>query len=540
MNDEKNTGNEMVDENDKFEKIENDLTDIDSNDKSEQSNNVFAKIKTIWENKKIKLIIIIIAAVLVAIAGTFGMLYGTKVICFHSSWSEATCTIPETCERCGKTKGEPLGHDWIEADCENPKTCKICGETDGEPLGHKWKDATCENPKTCELCGKTEGKTLEHKWKEATCEKPKTCEVCGKTQGAAKGHKYDKSKICTKDTKCEVCGKKIPAAGHKWTNATCTEPKKCSVCGKTEGEALGHTTSNGKCSRCGEEIELKVLMYSDSNLDIYYTGLSEEAFYFACINFYAVNKSSKALTIQLRDESINGSMIDIVCSSDVAAGKNINADMSCYLTDLNEIGVYSLNDIESIEFRFRIFEEGNYSDAGSYETDFISIDVKNNTVSSSGGGGDDPSSDFDSDSSGSGNDLSVNAIGRLDYEVPSDLYTDEAFKLLDDSNLKSMKDNSSGVFIYSYGLIGDTYYVHLVLPYFADEYSVMTSDYDKLLRSYQDLSKAGYNLLKAYYGSGSFHYEAVVSIDLEGQQIIASYRDGLTQTDNTMDYFSLD
>lgn len=539
MNDEKNTGNEMVDENDKFEKIENDLTDIDSNDKFEQSNNVFAKIKTIWENKKIKLIIIIIAAVLVAIAGTFGMLYGTKVICFHSSWSEATCTIPETCERCGKTKGEPLGHDWIEADCENPKTCKICGETDGEPLGHKWKDATCENPKTCELCGKTEGKTLEHKWKEATCEKPKTCEVCGKTQGAAKGHKYDKSKICTKDTKCEVCGKKIPAAGHKWTNATCTEPKKCSVCGKTEGEALGHTTSNGKCSRCGEEIELKVLMYSDSNLDIYYTGLGIDTLTNACVCFYAENKSSKAWTIQTRDSSVNGSMIEFNGSSDIVAGKNISDTMWCFFSDLNKVGVYKLDDIESIEFRFRIFEEGDYSGAG-YETDFISIDVKNNTVSSSGGGGDDPSPDFDSDSSGSGNDLSVNAIGRLDYEVPSDLYTDEAFKMLDDSNLKSMKDNSSGVFIYSYGLIGDTYYENMVLPYFADEYSDMTSDYDKLLRSYQDVSEAGYNLLKAYYGSGSFHCEAVVSIDLEGQQIIASYRDGLTQTDNTMDYFSLD
>ncbi len=39
---------------------------------------------------------------------------------------------------------------------------------------------------------------------------------------------------------------------HTWEAATCTEPKSCSKCGETSGVALGHTTTTGKCTRCGE------------------------------------------------------------------------------------------------------------------------------------------------------------------------------------------------------------------------------------------------------------------------------------------------
>lgn len=41
-----------------------------------------------------------------------------------------------------------------------------------------------------------------------------------------------------------------PTHTHKWSKATCTSPKTCS-CGETSGSPLGHSFSNGKCSRCG-------------------------------------------------------------------------------------------------------------------------------------------------------------------------------------------------------------------------------------------------------------------------------------------------
>lgn len=167
--------------------------DINTNTSNDKQNNISKLLK----NKKI--LIIAILSVIVVLAGTFGILYATKVICFHGNWSEATCTSPQTCERCGKTKGEPLGHEWIEADCENPKTCRACGETEGEPLGHEWIDADCENPKTCKNCGKTEGVSLGHDWSEADCMTAAKCKRCNKTQNTFGSHTTDNGK-------CDVCG----------------------------------------------------------------------------------------------------------------------------------------------------------------------------------------------------------------------------------------------------------------------------------------------------------------------------------------------
>lgn len=43
------------------------------------------------------------------------------------------------------------------------------------------------------------------------------------------------------------------AMGHSLTDATCDKAKTCTVCAATEGEALGHSWAEGKCTVCGEE-----------------------------------------------------------------------------------------------------------------------------------------------------------------------------------------------------------------------------------------------------------------------------------------------
>ena len=45
--------------------------------------------------------------------------------CDHQ-WSPATCTSPQTCEKCGISNGTPLGHDWIQTD-PSTRTCSRCG-----------------------------------------------------------------------------------------------------------------------------------------------------------------------------------------------------------------------------------------------------------------------------------------------------------------------------------------------------------------------------------------------------------------------------
>lgn len=103
----------------------------------------------------------IAAAVAVVIIFSLPMLF-PQLFCSHKLWANATCTSPRVCKSCGKTEGEPLGHEWEEATCTTPKTCQRCGETKGEPLGHQpgswtkevdYVDATSKEIRECERCG---------------------------------------------------------------------------------------------------------------------------------------------------------------------------------------------------------------------------------------------------------------------------------------------------------------------------------------------------------------------------------------------------
>ena len=72
--------------------------------------------------------------------------------CPHE-WSEATCSLPEHCEKCGETRGTNLDHSWIDATCLTAMSCESCGETSGTPLEHEWGEATYSSPSTCLQCG---------------------------------------------------------------------------------------------------------------------------------------------------------------------------------------------------------------------------------------------------------------------------------------------------------------------------------------------------------------------------------------------------
>lgn len=101
------------------------------------------------------------AAALVIVIFCLPMMF-PQLFCTHKLWANATCTSPRTCKSCGKTEGEPLGHEWEEATCTVPKTCQRCGKTEGEPLGHQpgswttevdYVDATSKEIRECEKCG---------------------------------------------------------------------------------------------------------------------------------------------------------------------------------------------------------------------------------------------------------------------------------------------------------------------------------------------------------------------------------------------------
>ena len=63
------------------------------------------------KNKKKTIILIVVVCIAVAIVSAI-VIY----TCYHR-WNTTTCTTPKICSICGKTEGEPLGHQWIDATC---------------------------------------------------------------------------------------------------------------------------------------------------------------------------------------------------------------------------------------------------------------------------------------------------------------------------------------------------------------------------------------------------------------------------------------
>lgn len=118
------------------------------------------------------------------------------------AYDPATCLEPRICA-CGKTKGEPLGHELLPATCTSAQICSRCGLTNGEALGHSFSEATCTAARTCSRCQTTQGEALGHDYSEASCTEGQTCKRCAEVVGSALGHDYAND-FCTR------CGAQDP------------------------------------------------------------------------------------------------------------------------------------------------------------------------------------------------------------------------------------------------------------------------------------------------------------------------------------------
>lgn len=155
-------------------------------------------------NKKRAIILLIAIGVILCLSG-----------CCSHEWTDATCTAPKTCAKCGEIEGHALTHTAVEATCTTPKHCLICGKTTGDALGHSWVDGTCTEPKHCDVCGEEIGEAPGHNWIDGTCTSPKHCDVCGEEIGEAPGHAESEFVVTLeatltnsglKEKVCDVCG----------------------------------------------------------------------------------------------------------------------------------------------------------------------------------------------------------------------------------------------------------------------------------------------------------------------------------------------
>ena len=144
-------------------------------------------------SKKSKIVVIlVITIVVIAILSAFII---PKLI---HEWKPATCTQPETCVKCGKTRGSTVPHEMVVATCTEPAHCKNCSYTYGEPNGHRWSQSDCLHRKKCTVCGIEDGDLGPHNFEPATCNKPSTCSICGEQTGEKIGHDFVNGGDCSR------------------------------------------------------------------------------------------------------------------------------------------------------------------------------------------------------------------------------------------------------------------------------------------------------------------------------------------------------
>ncbi len=156
--------------------------------------------------------------------------------CEHE-WTEATCTEMSVCTKCGLKNATELGHDYPKHLCTDSVKCNRC-DVMSEITEHNAAEPTCTDDGYCIVCGHKTADAKGHDMQEATCASPSRCSRCGITSGSAKEHEF--------------------------IGLWCTAYGFCKNCRKAH-DPIGHTTSNGICSRCGADcfatIHNKVVYY---------------------------------------------------------------------------------------------------------------------------------------------------------------------------------------------------------------------------------------------------------------------------------------
>lgn len=163
----------------------------------------------------------------------------------------------------------------------------------------------------------------------------------------------------------------------KWSSSkssVATVNQSGKVTAKKAGKATIKAKVAGKILKC--KIKVKKLnyktgiVYKDDNVIVKFTGLSNGSNLGGYdINFQIENISDVSLTIQNRETSINGFMVNLAALSvDVSPGKKANASIMVFGDDAEEIPISKINEIET---KLAIVDSEDFNTY--YETEVFTI-----------------------------------------------------------------------------------------------------------------------------------------------------------------------
>lgn len=108
-------------------------------------------------------------------------------------------------------------------------------------------------------------------------------------------------------------------------------------------------------------------IFQDENIKIEFTGISGKENEYK-VNFIIENLSGRTLIVQPRETSINGFMVDPICSMEIAPGKKIKDGMQIWNEDAETT---PMSEVQHIEMKFHVFDDNDSS--FRYDTENIIV-----------------------------------------------------------------------------------------------------------------------------------------------------------------------
>ncbi|MTI94335.1 MAG: hypothetical protein FH749_02450 [Firmicutes bacterium] len=110
------------------------------------------------------------------------------------------------------------------------------------------------------------------------------------------------------------------------------------------------------------------VVYDDQGMTIIYKGMTDDSIFGPGIRFYLENNSDEPLTVQVRNVSVNGFMIEPTFSPEIMPGKKALADATFFDSDFEDNGIETVTEIE---LNFYIFHTDTWDSVA--ETPSITI-----------------------------------------------------------------------------------------------------------------------------------------------------------------------
>ncbi|MDL2324027.1 hypothetical protein LJC61_02590 [Ruminococcaceae bacterium OttesenSCG-928-A16] len=120
------------------------------------------------------------------------------------------------------------------------------------------------------------------------------------------------------------------------------------------------------------EVDATQVLVEQDGIKITYKGIATDGFIGPEVKVLVENDTEKAITVQVRDLSINGFVVNTSMSADVPAGKKANDTISIFSSSLEENDIKP-EEIKDIEFTFHVFESDGWDTL--FDTEIITITI---------------------------------------------------------------------------------------------------------------------------------------------------------------------